>query len=217
VLTSHGTYTINSLSHVFGSQRYKTGDSSRNNWFLALITLGEIRLSMEHAHHGLLGDPDDVRGLERTGGGHTEGLACEATLTKEAASFQDTDGRFLPSGGDDRELHPAVLNEEHGVPRVPLGEDDLFASKGTRGLSRFDPREERLGVEGHNRLLSHDPLLIEADKGGTLRTASQSRLQHSMLGAAHRNSKGDAARCALTTIAPLLEVSGTEQTTTGRG
>ncbi len=40
VLCSHGTYTINSLSHVFGKQRYKTGDSSRNNWFLALITLG---------------------------------------------------------------------------------------------------------------------------------------------------------------------------------
>jgi stearoyl-CoA desaturase (delta-9 desaturase) len=41
VLCSHGTYTINSLSHVFGKQRYRTGDSSRNNWFLALITLGE--------------------------------------------------------------------------------------------------------------------------------------------------------------------------------
>ncbi len=37
----HGTYTINSLSHVFGKQRYRTGDQSRNNWFLALITLGE--------------------------------------------------------------------------------------------------------------------------------------------------------------------------------
>jgi stearoyl-CoA desaturase (delta-9 desaturase) len=37
----HGTYTINSLSHVFGRQRYRTGDTSRNNWFLALITLGE--------------------------------------------------------------------------------------------------------------------------------------------------------------------------------
>ena len=41
VLCSHGTYTINSLSHVFGKQRYRTGDSSRNNWFLALVTLGE--------------------------------------------------------------------------------------------------------------------------------------------------------------------------------
>lgn len=41
VIAWHGTFTINSLSHVFGSQRYETGDDSRNNWFLALITLGE--------------------------------------------------------------------------------------------------------------------------------------------------------------------------------
>ena len=37
----HGTFTINSLSHVFGKQRYRTTDTSRNNWFLAVITLGE--------------------------------------------------------------------------------------------------------------------------------------------------------------------------------
>ena len=37
----HGTYTINSLSHVFGRQRYATGDHSKNNWLLAIITLGE--------------------------------------------------------------------------------------------------------------------------------------------------------------------------------
>lgn len=37
----HGTFTINSLAHVFGSQRYETGDTSRNNFLLALITLGE--------------------------------------------------------------------------------------------------------------------------------------------------------------------------------
>jgi stearoyl-CoA desaturase (delta-9 desaturase) len=37
----HSTYTINSLSHVFGSQRFETGDRSRNNWALALLTCGE--------------------------------------------------------------------------------------------------------------------------------------------------------------------------------
>lgn len=37
----HATYTINSLSHRFGRQRYRTGDDSRNNLWLALITLGE--------------------------------------------------------------------------------------------------------------------------------------------------------------------------------
>jgi stearoyl-CoA desaturase (delta-9 desaturase) len=41
VMCYHGTYTINSLSHVYGRQRYRTGDTSRNNWLLALITLGE--------------------------------------------------------------------------------------------------------------------------------------------------------------------------------
>jgi stearoyl-CoA desaturase (delta-9 desaturase) len=41
VVLFHGVATINSLAHVFGSRRYQTTDTSRNNWFLALITLGE--------------------------------------------------------------------------------------------------------------------------------------------------------------------------------
>lgn len=41
VLLYHGTYTINSLSHKFGTRRYDTGDDSRNNFLLALVTLGE--------------------------------------------------------------------------------------------------------------------------------------------------------------------------------
>ena len=41
VLCYHATFSINSLSHLIGSRRYATGDESRNNLFLALITLGE--------------------------------------------------------------------------------------------------------------------------------------------------------------------------------
>lgn len=41
VLLWHGTFTINSLSHVFGRRRYRTTDTSRNNWLLALVTCGE--------------------------------------------------------------------------------------------------------------------------------------------------------------------------------
>ena len=37
----HGTFTINSLAHVFGTRRYATTDTSRNNFLLALVTLGE--------------------------------------------------------------------------------------------------------------------------------------------------------------------------------
>ncbi|MBT8486555.1 MAG: acyl-CoA desaturase [Phycisphaerales bacterium] len=41
VLVYHGTYTINSVAHAWGRRRFDTGDDSRNNFWLALITLGE--------------------------------------------------------------------------------------------------------------------------------------------------------------------------------
>ena len=50
VLLYHGTFMINSLAHVHGSQRYVTGDDSRNNWLLALITLGEGWHNNHHAY-----------------------------------------------------------------------------------------------------------------------------------------------------------------------
>jgi stearoyl-CoA desaturase (delta-9 desaturase) len=46
----HGTFTINSLSHIFGKRRYKTTDTSKNNFFLALITLGEGWHNNHHYH-----------------------------------------------------------------------------------------------------------------------------------------------------------------------
>ena len=41
VVLAHGTFTINSLAHVFGRRRYETGDDSRNSFALAMVTLGE--------------------------------------------------------------------------------------------------------------------------------------------------------------------------------
>jgi stearoyl-CoA desaturase (delta-9 desaturase) len=37
----HGTVTINSFDHMYGSRRFDTDDTSRNNALLAVITLGE--------------------------------------------------------------------------------------------------------------------------------------------------------------------------------
>ncbi|HEY0907553.1 MAG TPA: acyl-CoA desaturase [Methylophilus sp.] len=37
----HATFCVNSLAHVWGSRRYKTRDGSRNNWLIAMLTLGE--------------------------------------------------------------------------------------------------------------------------------------------------------------------------------
>jgi stearoyl-CoA desaturase (Delta-9 desaturase) len=41
VMLWHGTFFINSLAHVWGGRRYATTDTSRNNFFLALLTMGE--------------------------------------------------------------------------------------------------------------------------------------------------------------------------------
>jgi stearoyl-CoA desaturase (delta-9 desaturase) len=54
----HNTWNVNSVAHVWGYQTYKTGDLSRNNWLVALLTFGEGWHNNHHAfkfsaRHGL--------------------------------------------------------------------------------------------------------------------------------------------------------------------
>ena len=54
----HATWGVNSLSHIWGFQSYKTNDISMNNWFIALLTFGEGWHNNHHAFeesaaHGL--------------------------------------------------------------------------------------------------------------------------------------------------------------------
>jgi stearoyl-CoA desaturase (delta-9 desaturase) len=46
----HGSFMINSLAHVHGTRRYVTGDDSRNNFWLALFTMGEGWHNNHHAY-----------------------------------------------------------------------------------------------------------------------------------------------------------------------
>ena len=52
VAAYHGTYTINSLAHQIGRRRYDTGDTSKNSFVLALITLGEGWHNNHHHYPG---------------------------------------------------------------------------------------------------------------------------------------------------------------------
>jgi stearoyl-CoA desaturase (delta-9 desaturase) len=73
----HVTYSINSLCHFFGRQRFRTGDESRNLAWLAPLSLGEAWHNNHHAfptsaEHGLRRWELDlsalvIRGLERVG------------------------------------------------------------------------------------------------------------------------------------------------------
>ena len=56
VLLYHFTFAINSVAHIAGTRRFDTPDRSRNNWVLALLTLGEgwhnnHHFSMSSARH----------------------------------------------------------------------------------------------------------------------------------------------------------------------
>ena len=73
----HVTYSINSICHVFGRRKFRTGDESRNVFWLALPSFGESWHNNHHAfptsaRHGLGRWQIDVsamviRGLEATG------------------------------------------------------------------------------------------------------------------------------------------------------
>ncbi|MEO8304089.1 MAG: fatty acid desaturase [Betaproteobacteria bacterium] len=45
----HISWSVNSLSHLWGYQTYETGDNSRNNWFVAWISNGEGWHNNHHA------------------------------------------------------------------------------------------------------------------------------------------------------------------------
>lgn len=58
VFVWHCTWLVNSAAHLWGYQTYDTGDYSRNNWWVALLTYGEGWHNNHHAYmysarHGL--------------------------------------------------------------------------------------------------------------------------------------------------------------------
>ena len=50
--SSHATFTINSLTHMWGTKRYKSKDESRNSLLLALLTFGEGWHNNHHYYPG---------------------------------------------------------------------------------------------------------------------------------------------------------------------
>jgi fatty-acid desaturase len=52
VVVWHISWSVNSFAHVFGYQNYETGDNSRNNAWVALITSGEGWHNNHHAEPG---------------------------------------------------------------------------------------------------------------------------------------------------------------------
>jgi stearoyl-CoA desaturase (Delta-9 desaturase) len=76
-LLHHATWSVNSICHMYGRQPFAIEDESRDNWLVAMVSLGEGWHHSHHAfptsaRHGLSRfQPDPsywvIRGLERLG------------------------------------------------------------------------------------------------------------------------------------------------------
>ena len=76
-LVHHSSWTIGSIAHIYGKSPFKTNDSSKNNIWLAIPTLGDSWHNNHHAFpssafHGLKWWQIDfsawvIRGLEKLG------------------------------------------------------------------------------------------------------------------------------------------------------
>ncbi|GAA0154130.1 hypothetical protein LIER_12204 [Lithospermum erythrorhizon] len=58
VTVYHCTFLVNSAAHIWGKQTWNTGDDSKNNWFVAIVSCGEGWHNNHHAfpysaRHGL--------------------------------------------------------------------------------------------------------------------------------------------------------------------
>jgi stearoyl-CoA desaturase (delta-9 desaturase) len=65
---NHVIFAVNSVCHTFGKQPFATGDRSRNNWWMALLSFGEGWHNNHHAFpsmasHGMTRGQFDVTGL----------------------------------------------------------------------------------------------------------------------------------------------------------
>jgi len=101
IVCLHATYFVNSATHMWGSQRFPTGDRSTNNFWVALITWGEGWHNNHHAHpqsarHGLAWYEFDLNwyGIAVL---RTLGLAWDVKLPKIAPHIPETANVLEPA------------------------------------------------------------------------------------------------------------------------
>jgi stearoyl-CoA desaturase (delta-9 desaturase) len=96
IVTIHVTGLVNSVAHHFGYQTYRTGDESRNNWWVAMLTWGDGWHNNHHAfpasaRHGLRWFELDttwwtICALEAVGLAHDVRLPSPAALAREKSA-----------------------------------------------------------------------------------------------------------------------------------
>ena len=181
VLCYHATFTINSLAHVFGRRRYATGDDSRNNALLALLTFGEGWHNNHHhypnaARQGFYWWEVDLtyyllRALAAVGVTGTSSPCRSRSATTTAGAgcdLPDRRHRARPRAAADGRRHrqrhrgahrrgrTAPAPPDHGLRGRRL--DRRPHPHGGRGRTRDDADDEEDGRDAQKTERNHKPL-----------------------------------------------------------
>ena len=89
----HGTFLINSLTHIWGTRRFATPDESRNNFVLAIVTLGEGWHN--NHHHYMSSVRQGIRWWEIDGTFYVLKVLSWVGITRDLRPFRPT-----PAGGE---------------------------------------------------------------------------------------------------------------------
>lgn len=133
VAVYHGTFCINSLAHVHGRKRYVTGDDSRNNWALAIMTMGEGWHNNHHAYQASVRqgffwwewDPTYyiLRGLAALGIVRDLRLPPEAILRNEKPLGMRTIERVAADLAASFNIETIAANLRSALPATPSLDD----------------------------------------------------------------------------------------------
>ena len=194
----HATYTINSLSHLFGTRRFDTGDTSRNNWAARAAHLRRGLAQQPPPLHGerapglpLVGDR---RHLLRAARPQAVGVIWDVREPPAALkSSRATRSRAAAQGGlrphrratPARRFGPRRVRDRHFRACAQLrdlaGEKRVVLALGPELLHRLGDVVERRHRVGLTRDESHDPVAV--------------RRLHGIADLAGRRPRSPARRC----------------------
>jgi stearoyl-CoA desaturase (delta-9 desaturase) len=103
----HVTFFVNSASHVWGNQPFRTGDLSRNIWWVGILAFGEGWHNNHHAfefsaRHGMLKNQFDItwlliRGLQAVGLATNVKLPSQAQINRLTPENSKIELAFKPA------------------------------------------------------------------------------------------------------------------------
>jgi len=114
----------------------------------------------QHTEHGLFLKPHNHRRLRSLYRGNANLLPCKTGFAKETAWLEQGDDGLFSLLGYDRQLHFPLLEVEHRIPRIALGEDDLILGRLEDGSPLSDLREEGVGVKASADLSWHNSSVV---------------------------------------------------------